>query len=86
MLAAVGVLNGSAVGLFVGGVVVGDAAVLEFVHGGHRASKGWLVVRFVGRSVASPRGGLLPVEPGPKGAHSTFCPSDAFLADEECSE
>ena len=86
MLAAVGVLNGSAGGLFVVGVVVGDAAVLEFAHGGHRASKGWLVVRFVGRSVASPRGGLLPVEPGPKGAHSTFCPSAAFLADKECSE
>jgi hypothetical protein len=33
VLAAIGVVNGLRAGLFVGGVVVADAAVLKFGHG-----------------------------------------------------
>jgi len=79
VLTAVGVVNGLGAGLLVGCVVVADAAVLEFGHG-HGPRRVGLWFRFVGRSVASPCGGLLPVSQGPKAAHPTFCPSAAFLA------
>ena len=56
-LAAVGVLNGVAGGLLVASRVVGDTVELKF---GHESGLEVVDIRFSGKSVASPCGGLLP--------------------------